>query len=349
MLNIKFLIILLIAINLNSLNVKAQNSVPVLVEETRQRIIKDNLYNLINKQLFYIDEIGISGEPETRQIELNQTQLLVHLDSVFPNPEDEVRFFKILDSENASEIGLVLWQYAKNLNLTKAYQMPPLSDKQETEIFEDIMSSNLKSYSIDQLKHGLSVGASTSDGTEKATATAQSLVHLPVFPQGDFSVGCSNFITSSGRYGPWGAYAYELLKTAKYKKMLSSAFVGSSCPRFSRFSDHQKRDFLAYTLAAMSHGESSCNPYIREQQGPNGILSGLFQLHKHRTQNYAYCPRIETRNPSQSVMCVTEMFRYYADRGMHLFDPRSYWDVLRTQSGPGLRTKGLVSRYPGCT
>lgn len=146
---------------------------------------------------------------------------------------------------------------------------------------------------------------------------------------------CSIFIDANARLGEQGAYAInELVQhQSDYASLLSNDSLDEQCPNFPNLEVVEKAKVITLVLTAMAHFESRCQETVPNYSAPNGVARGLFQLHEGHEESYDggadACVHNASMDADESIRCALGMLNLQFRRSGILFDPRSYWDVLR--------------------
>lgn len=95
----------------------------------------------------------------------------------------------------------------------------------------------------------------------------------------------------------------------------------------------EKATLWTLIVTVMAHFESSCSPEAKNK-GPNGMALGLLQLHSGKEDKYDgefnTCDKNASSSTSGTLKCALGMLETQLERtNGNLFDPKSYWDVLR--------------------
>lgn len=75
--------------------------------------VPSKIYRTIAIQEFFYDEISDSGDSTVRKEKLDSSLSLAYIDSVFPDQNTEIQYFKVVDAQDKTKIGQVFWQYKK--------------------------------------------------------------------------------------------------------------------------------------------------------------------------------------------------------------------------------------------
>lgn len=186
---------------------------------------------------------------------------------------------------------------------------------------------------------------------ESMNANAQkSIVRKSEYPLNGVNVasGCHIFIDASARLGEQGAYAYNQIvrHSSEYRSLLADSALNEQCPNYGNLQVSQRAQVIVLLLTAMAHFESSCRVSAANTNAPNGTARGLFQLHEGREDAYDgrsdSCSRNASLDAEESIDCALGMLNLQFAKSGLLFDPKSYWDVLRPQ-GEAQTTAAIAS------
>lgn len=171
---------------------------------------------------------------------------------------------------------------------------------------------------------------------------------------------CREQFLGTNDFGPWGEHAKEAMSLGFFEDTLKknkSAFA-QICPGYRTMSVEQKKNLVVLTIMAQANYESSCNPRARNDDCPNGICAGIFQLHLGREHQYVsskefkqYCPQNASNSPKQSISCSLAMFMEDLWQGESIIGNRSsYWEVLAPQYAHSRvgDLRALVYKIPDC-
>lgn len=163
------------------------------------------------------------------------------------------------------------------------------------------------------------------------------------------SSACNRFITSDGRFGPWGSYLMGRLNRGEHPNLFAATSdMGRVCPKFSRMGDDEKKNFVTWLVASMAAFESGCNEKVKAR-GVNGTAAGLLQLHLGKEHNYGCRRGMNALNAQANLECGLHMLDNDVARTRKLFPSAgNYWQVLRPQSAPGRRTLKVTKAYGPC-
>jgi hypothetical protein len=162
--------------------------------------------------------------------------------------------------------------------------------------------------------------------------------------------GCSNFIDSEGRLGPWGrTIQVELRENADAYADNEPPDVLKWCPGYKTMSKDWRERFWIWTFASIASSESSCNPTAvnpkcnrsdaartgckyNPNSPPNGDAIGLFQLEPRR------CQRSDEKalmNALQTSRCAARVLAGELRARDTLLDYKreTYWGPLRGNTG----------------
>lgn len=160
-----------------------------------------------------------------------------------------------------------------------------------------------------------------------------------------------NAFTKGEEYGIWARYIYENISKNSYSRFLDAPFdLVAACPDFPFLTFDLKMDVWILIINAMAHFESSCDSKVGAV-GPNGKLAGLLQLHVGKEEFYSPpCSRGDSKNPRDTFDCAIGMLNDQMIRSGRLFDPKSYWDVLRPQSTnrKAIKIYKAITEFPLC-
>ena len=171
------------------------------------------------------------------------------------------------------------------------------------------------------------------------------------------------YFANEEEYGAWGNAAIKALRSHDFKYLMAGTpDLHAACKGYKNFSRDDKESVWVLILSSMANFESTCNEKPRMAQGPNGSLVGLLQL--HRAQEYKYskgCSKFDGNTAVSSIPCALAMLDNQLRRDGSLFNTKTYWDVLRTNSGtrkkdpitkkfmsPAALIRNAVTQYPGC-
>ncbi len=168
---------------------------------------------------------------------------------------------------------------------------------------------------------------------------------------------CSGFIQSNGEPGEWGVALLDAINKFGKECFYNKADFSLLCPKYKKFSETKKTQFLLTLFAALADDESTCRPKARAP-AENGIAIGLFQLEEDVADRKA-----ADRDPLcfQNVKLTSNAFQMGCAVGTfatNYCDTRDsgatlcavaggcgYWQELK-------KTKGAVSKmakkFPGC-
>ena len=147
--------------------------------------------------------------------------------------------------------------------------------------------------------------------------------------------GCQIFIDANARLGDQGAYTINeiVLHSSEYPSLLADSALNEQCPNYRNLEVQQRAQLIALLLTAMAHFESSCRLSAVNPDAPNGTARGFFQLHQGHENEYDgrsdSCSRNASLDAEESIDCALGMLNLQFARSGLLFDPGSYWDVLR--------------------
>ncbi len=174
-----------------------------------------------------------------------------------------------------------------------------------------------------------------------------------------FAEGCDHFMNKDGKMGPWGSWAFQLIKD-KPKSFGANIpdDITKWCPNYPNMSKGQRDLFWVWTMMAMSSSESSCKPKNDNPNAPNGTAVGLFQLESR------VCPKAsDLHNPNQNITCAVDLLASELDSRDNLMTPTSkgskgtYWGPLRSDDynkkrGGDIKgaqkTRALMKEYRYC-
>lgn len=146
---------------------------------------------------------------------------------------------------------------------------------------------------------------------------------------------CLIFLNKNDFLGPLGASISKnfIEHQTLLPELVQGGEVNSYCRNYSTMSVKQKSMVWVMVLAVVAHYESSCKSGARAE-GPNGVANGLYQLHLGLEQDYdggqRACGRNTSSNPQLSSQCALGMLNFQLQKlHGHLFNNKSYWDVLR--------------------
>jgi hypothetical protein len=148
---------------------------------------------------------------------------------------------------------------------------------------------------------------------------------------------CQSFSSKRG-YGFWGnLISVELSKTRQYNDLLyGTQDIADFCPNYPMMKLGDRYNVWIVILLNMAYYESSCDQSAKSA-GPNGPVTGLFQLHEGYESLYSGgCRRGDSMFPDRSIRCSLSMLQDQIRRDNKLFSTKSYWEVLRPQ-GPANR------------
>jgi hypothetical protein len=112
--------------------------------------------------------------------------------------------------------------------------------------------------------------------------------------------------------------------------------------------EDQRKNLWVFLMMSMSNYESSCKETVFNE-GPNGIASGLLQLHHESEDLYAKwdtdmnCDKGASMSARQSLKCGLTMLTRQVDQKKDFFSDQSHWQVLRYSKKPG--TEAFQIRY----
>lgn len=151
---------------------------------------------------------------------------------------------------------------------------------------------------------------------------------------------CENFATDNGQ-GQWSNAVYSSFVISPLSHLLDGTKdLLQICPRFHKLNVREQVTVYTVLINAMTYYESGCNSQVKPHRGPNGILSGILQLHLGRENDYhPSCNVNDSKNPKRSIKCALEMLNNQVDRTSKIFSDNSYWEVLRPYIRAGTKTK----------
>lgn len=161
-----------------------------------------------------------------------------------------------------------------------------------------------------------------------------------------FPPTCQAFIRSNGSYGEFGQELLQQIGTDP-RYFRDSNGTSKICPRWSTFSDSQKRHFWVWVFASMASQESTCTLKAKNRRCPNGTCAGLYQIEESadlragrgsKCDGNPYSLRTNTR-------CAVSMLGNILDgRGPSDWSG-NYWSTLR---GRGTKARQRIRQYQDC-
>lgn len=161
---------------------------------------------------------------------------------------------------------------------------------------------------------------------------------------------CTQFITSGGGFGGWGAYMMGKINRKEHPSLFngSQGDLPNVCPKFSRMSDNEKKNFWVWLVAAMANFESSCNERV-QARGVNGTAAGLLQLHKGQEHVYGCRRGTNSLSARENLACGLTILNNDLRRTGRIFPSGgNYWEVLRPHTAAGARTLRVAKAYRPC-
>lgn len=160
----------------------------------------------------------------------------------------------------------------------------------------------------------------------------------------NFSSLCiEKFTAPRGGFGPLGRYIKNVLdqKSPSHEALVERELgFDGACPGYQAMDENQRKNLWVFLMMSMSHFESSCKERVYNE-GPNGIASGLLQLHNENEDLYAKwdpdmnCDKGVSKNAKQSLKCgLTMLSQQVKNKGSFFYD-KSHWQVLRQARKPG--------------
>lgn len=163
--------------------------------------------------------------------------------------------------------------------------------------------------------------------------------------------------TSTNEMGRLGKVVKQALHANSASDLLRQNLnFGGACPGYIEMNSEQRRNLWVFVMMSMSHFESSCKP-TATNQGPNGIASGLLQLHHDNEDLYPKwdpdfnCERGASKSAKRSLQCALTMLNNQIYKEQTFFNDRSHWQVLRKSQKPGSQAyqiKYAISQIPDC-
>lgn len=172
---------------------------------------------------------------------------------------------------------------------------------------------------------------------------------------------CSRFIKKDGSYGKWGKIIKNnISKLSTYPYFMKPKHIKGICPKFTTFTEREKKHFWTWTLAAISWDETRCVSHRRNTHAPNGVAVGLLQLDERKGHRYWRGPGCNVRSVAgvkNNLKCGLEILGellkgkkgFYKNSGAIFRKKKkstSYWEKL-THPGGGSIGK-LIMSYPLC-
>lgn len=171
-------------------------------------------------------------------------------------------------------------------------------------------------------------------------------------PNDSWNENCYNFITRSGKIGPWGQGVLNAIRTTGSSQCLYSTWLWQRlCPRFATFSQEKKDHFIAYFMATKAMDESSCNPNARAK-AKNGYGVGFFMLEesqKLRAGRGRFCagkPEITRQIPFQFQCAISQINNVQCGKGVRFGESGGYWQESNKMNGD--ISESIVRGYAGC-
>lgn len=175
------------------------------------------------------------------------------------------------------------------------------------------------------------------------------------------------YFANEEEYGAWGNAVVTALRSHNFPRLMEgSSDLHQICKGYKNFGREDKESVWVLILSSMANFESTCNEKPRMAQGPNGSLVGLLQLHRAKENYYSKgCSKYDGDTAVSTIPCALAMLDNQLRRDGTLFNTKTYWDVLRTNSrtrkkapttqggkvryaSPAQLIKEAVMQYPGC-